>query len=87
MLNIESILNQLLNHTINKYEAIEMLRNLIFEKNIIENVEILKARFAYWDAAKQSGLYDQEEERSPYCDGFTHGAKWMQEQQINKNTL
>ena len=80
-MNIETILNQLISHDITKHEALHKLKEVIFEKNIIENVEIIKARWAYWDAAKESGLYDQEEEMSPYCDGFTHGAKWMQEQQ------
>ena len=81
---LEQILNQLLSHQINKFEAVEKINNLITEKHIVENVEILKARWQYWEAAKQSGLYDKEEESSPYCDGFAHGAKWMQEKQLKQ---
>jgi hypothetical protein len=46
----------------------------------VENELILKARWEYWDKAKESQLYETDEEKSPYCDGFTQGAKWA----INK---
>jgi hypothetical protein len=80
---IEKILNQLLTHQINKFEAKEKINNVLIEKQIVENVEILKARWQHWDAAFKSGLYDKEE-KSPYCDGFTHGAKWMQKETYKK---
>ena len=46
---------------------------------VIDNETILKARWDAFDEVKKSGMYE-DIDSSAYCDGFTKGAIWIQEQ-------
>lgn len=46
---------------------------------LVTKEEIIKKRWDAFDEVKKSGMYE-DEDSSAYCDGFTKGALWIQEQ-------
>lgn len=69
--------------TLDSLESIERDNGIPYADGIVavDNATILKARWEYWNKVKNSGMYEGSSDETAYTDGFTHGAKWMQ--QIN----
>jgi hypothetical protein len=67
--------------TLDSLESIERDKHIPHADGIVavDNTIILKARWEHWDKVKNSGMYEGDSDESAYTDGFTHGAKWMQQ--------